>query len=704
MPNGYLVQLGDGRLDPGDSIVGPLVTFTTDIVVGEGDWVWSGTFGGQTYTNTSEPGTYELAQDGNIYFVPAFGPVDTLTSATATETPTVVDGSGSAESLEGTAIGDLINAFGGSDQIDAFEGDDIINAGGGGDTVLGGGGDDDINAGGGADFVNAGDGDDEVDGRNGDDDLYGGAGNDDLDGGFGADLLVGGSGDDILSGGDQDDVLYGDQDPNASINESLVWSDIGGNFTDVRGGFTETTGGVDVTVSVTDDGALTSARIDTDDDQYRETGETFGQNSALELVGDGGSDVTTVRFEFASSDDGDTEDTVENVTFRINDVDVGGWTDVLTVNAFDASGNPVAVTLTPEGGDNTTSGNTVTAGEANGAADDASGSVLVEIDGPVAAFEVIYENDGSDGQRAWITDVNYDTRPITVGGDDTMDGGLGADDLFGGAGDDNIFVSAGDDAFGEDGDDTFTLTDLGEGPANIFIDGGEDGEDGGGDTIDLNGLAGPGAVTFDPGDSEAGTITLLDGSVVTFSNIENIICFTPGAMIETPFGARPVETLQVGDLVLTRDHGPQPIRWVGARTVAGRGDFAPIEITRAAFPEATSPLFVSPQHRMLFTGYRAELLFGESEVLVAAKHLVDDRAVRITPCPAVTYIHLMFDRHEIITASGIATESFFAADQSLAALESGPRDELLALFPDLRCASLGPTARRTLKSYEAALL
>ncbi|MEL6701756.1 MAG: Hint domain-containing protein, partial [Pseudomonadota bacterium] len=358
--------------------------------------------------------------------------------------------------------------------------------------------------------------------------------------------------------------------------------------------------------------------------------------------------------------------------------------------------------LTPENTSNTTSDNTVTAGVANGGPDDASGSILVTIAGPVSSFDIIYENDSTGGQRMWVSDIHFDTVP-NPDGDDILSGGTGADDIFGGGGNDTISVADGDDAFGEDGDDTFILTDLGETNSAITIDGGEGGETGG-DTIQLGGLAGLDDVTYDVGNPESGTITLTDGTVVTFSNIENIICFTPGAMISTPFGPRPVETLQAGDLVLTRDAGPQPIRWIGQRTVAATGDFAPVSIAGAALPHATAPLLVSPQHRMLFTGYRAELLFGEREVFVAAKHLVDGRDVTFQPQAQVTYIHLMFDTHQIIEANGEPTESLHIGDETLAALSPGSREEVFSLFPQLRSHHGFPTARRALRRYEAALL
>jgi hypothetical protein len=99
-------------------------------------------------------------------------------------------------------------------------------------------------------------------------------------------------------------------------------------------------------------------------------------------------------------------------------------------------------------------------------------------------------------------------------------------------------------------------------------------------------------------------------------------------------------------------------------------------------------------------------LFGESEVLVAAKHLVDDRDVRICPCDEVIYIHLMFDRHEVIYAEGIATESFHAGDTALSAVTAAAREELFAIFPELRSAPgrHRETARHCLKRHEAQLL
>lgn len=117
-------------------------------------------------------------------------------------------------------------------------------------------------------------------------------------------------------------------------------------------------------------------------------------------------------------------------------------------------------------------------------------------------------------------------------------------------------------------------------------------------------------------------------------------------------------------------------------------------------------LIVSPQHRVLFQGYRAELLFGESEVLVSAKHLVDSLDVTQDEAEMVTYVHMLFDQHEVIYAEGAATESFHPGDIGFSAVGEQDGEELFAIFPELRADqhAYGNTARRCLKSHEAQLI
>lgn len=202
------------------------------------------------------------------------------------------------------------------------------------------------------------------------------------------------------------------------------------------------------------------------------------------------------------------------------------------------------------------------------------------------------------------------------------------------------------------------------------------------------------------------TFTKAERATVSSGAIEALICFTPGMHILTSHGERPVESLAVGDLVVTRDHGLRPIRWIGRHIVRGRGALAPVSLRGLGAESGRKPLLVSPQHRVLFTGYRAELLFGESEVLVPARDLVDGRDARVMPCDEVTYIHIMFDRHEVIYAEGIATESFHAGDLAVGAVAEAAREELFAIFPELRSAPgrHRETARTCLKRHGAMLL
>lgn len=190
-------------------------------------------------------------------------------------------------------------------------------------------------------------------------------------------------------------------------------------------------------------------------------------------------------------------------------------------------------------------------------------------------------------------------------------------------------------------------------------------------------------------------------------------CFTIGTLIATPGGERRIETLVPGELVLTRDHGPQTLRWIGFAEVgpdrlARDPALRPIRIRKGSFGpgQPTRDLLVSPQHRILISGWRAQLMFGEGEVLVAAKHLIDDRNVRRAGTSTVCYVHLLFDRHEIVIAEGLETESFLPGPVTLSGLEEQTRAELLALFPELAESptGYGPPARPLLQRWEGAAL
>jgi hypothetical protein len=100
-------------------------------------------------------------------------------------------------------------------------------------------------------------------------------------------------------------------------------------------------------------------------------------------------------------------------------------------------------------------------------------------------------------------------------------------------------------------------------------------------------------------------------------------------------------------------------------------------------------------------------MFGEAEVLVAAKALVNDRTIRVQQGGEVEYFHMLFDRHEIVFAEGAAAESFHPGQQGWKALDAATRAEILGLFPQLAdgdFAGYGPAARLSLKDYEGRIL
>ncbi|WWR47819.1 Hint domain-containing protein [Roseovarius sp. S88] len=214
------------------------------------------------------------------------------------------------------------------------------------------------------------------------------------------------------------------------------------------------------------------------------------------------------------------------------------------------------------------------------------------------------------------------------------------------------------------------------------------------------------ALQLESGRAEAVPTPVADADALAQDVLDRLVCFTTGAHILTAQGERAIGSLQVGDLVVTRDQGLRPVRWIGERTVAAHDLLAPIEFRRADRGKGTAGLLVSPHHRMLFTGHKANMLFGAAEVLVAAKDLVNGRDIRRHPVAEVTYVHLMFDHHEVIYADGIATESFHATDPVLTSLDGDAREAVFAVCPNLRTTSgrhLEP-ARICLDAKDARLL
>jgi hypothetical protein len=243
------------------------------------------------------------------------------------------------------------------------------------------------------------------------------------------------------------------------------------------------------------------------------------------------------------------------------------------------------------------------------------------------------------------------------------------------------------------------------------------------DTLTIN-VAGVGNITYrgvtlylDNGDPAVFTPTdgqsLQDGTFVRSTFVLNSTnmpvgtfgptCFTPGAQIAVPDGFCAVEDIAECDLVVTLDHGPQPVRMVLRQTVRAIGKFAPVLFAAQSVGNDRA-FMVSPEHRMLISDWRAQLLAGCDDLLVAAKHLVNGDTVRIVEGGVIEYIHLVFDSHQILMADGCLSESCLP-DSGLAHQNPDHRAELLALFPALGDAQISTLSARTVAARpEAACL
>lgn len=155
-----------------------------------------------------------------------------------------------------------------------------------------------------------------------------------------------------------------------------------------------------------------------------------------------------------------------------------------------------------------------------------------------------------------------------------------------------------------------------------------------------------------------------------------VVCFAAGTLICTPSGMVPVEDICRGMAVLTKDHGAQRCLLATKQVIYKPGPAqAPVRIAPGALgpglPERA--LSLSPQHRVLLASPVAQRMTGSGEVLVAAKELAMLEGVtRGLPFLPVTYVHLMFDAHELLDCQGIWAESLLLAPESRKTLQDTP--------------------------------
>lgn len=199
-----------------------------------------------------------------------------------------------------------------------------------------------------------------------------------------------------------------------------------------------------------------------------------------------------------------------------------------------------------------------------------------------------------------------------------------------------------------------------------------------------------------------------EGPSTAVNSLATPPCFTPGTQILTLNGPQDVATLKVGDFVWTLDHGFQPLKWIGKRRFAlaelvTQPRYRPIRIVKGAFGDGLpfQDMHVSPQHRIFVSGWRAQLYTGQDEVLAPAVKLCNGSGIqRDQQAKSVTYIHLLFDRHEVVWSDGLLSESFFPA----AAPHTSMARELRSLFPEKFAELTSMETARTCVSDASAVV
>lgn len=217
----------------------------------------------------------------------------------------------------------------------------------------------------------------------------------------------------------------------------------------------------------------------------------------------------------------------------------------------------------------------------------------------------------------------------------------------------------------------------------------------------------PAGTTFHPTESRDGDPVDSSDGVSSAVSYGNIICFAAETRILSPDGPRAAAAFGPGDLVTTRDRGARPVLWAGRTEAvfAGPDDPARPVLLRAGALGAGLPradLVLSPQHRVMLCGSAARQLTGHDEVLAPVKGLLSLPGIRILRGRArETYVHLLLDRHDILSAEGAPAESLWPGPMALSSLAPAQRAALLDAVPP---GGIGPPARHLLRVNETRRL
>jgi len=188
-------------------------------------------------------------------------------------------------------------------------------------------------------------------------------------------------------------------------------------------------------------------------------------------------------------------------------------------------------------------------------------------------------------------------------------------------------------------------------------------------------------------------------------NFQTFACFASGTMVRTVDGERAIESLKAGDMVDTLDHGAQPIRWIGHKTVLALDAMRPVHIAKGALGQSlpSADLMVSRQHMMMTQTRAGARMFGTPDALVAAHKLTDLAGITVRDdLGFITYWHFMCDQHQIVFANDAPAETLFVGPQAQEMLDPEAMTEINALFPELpvRSSQTKPSGKQQRRLVE----
>ncbi|MEL6102000.1 MAG: Hint domain-containing protein [Pseudomonadota bacterium] len=137
--------------------------------------------------------------------------------------------------------------------------------------------------------------------------------------------------------------------------------------------------------------------------------------------------------------------------------------------------------------------------------------------------------------------------------------------------------------------------------------------------------------------------------------------FGPGTMLMTRDGEVPVEWLETGDALLTRDGGYATILEITRNRLSGpylrrRPEMAPVCIAAGSLANGLPAydILVAPNQLLLYRSPRASLHFWSIDVLIPAQALASLQASPAkTPPHDLTLTQLRLPSHELLMSEGI---------------------------------------------------